>query len=82
MTPANVSDIDMFEALIQGDEEVLYGDAAYESEKHGDLLEKMGNGNALMHRGNKHHPLPESTKRRETPRYPGFECLPKASSDT
>ena len=64
MTPANVGDIDMFEALIQGDAKVLYGDAAYESEKHGDLLEKMGNGNALMHRGNKHHPLPESRKAR------------------
>ena len=64
VTPANVSDIDMFEALIQGDAKVLYGDAAYESEKHGDLLEKMGNGNALMHRGNKHHPLPESRKAR------------------
>ena len=62
MTPANVGDIDMFEALIQGDEEVLYGDAAYESVKHRDLLEKMGKGNALMHRGNKHHPLPESRK--------------------
>ena len=64
MTPANVGDIDMFEALIQGDEEVLYGDAAYESVKHRDLLEKMGKGNALMHRGNKHHPMPEDEKAR------------------
>ena len=75
VTPANVGDIDMFEALIQGDEEVLYGDAAYESVKHHgdaayesvkhrDLLEKMGKGNALMRRGNKHHPMPESRKAR------------------
>ena len=64
MTPANVGDIDMFEALIQGDEEVLYGDAAYESVKHRDLLEKMGKGNALMRRGNKHHPMPEEEKAR------------------
>ena len=64
VTPANVGDIDMFEALIQGDEEVLYGDAAYESVKHRDLLEKMGKGNALMRRGNKHHPMPEDEKAR------------------
>ena len=42
----------------------MYGDAAYESVKHRDLLEKMGKGNALMHRGNKHHPMPESRKAR------------------
>ena len=64
VTPANVGDIDMFEALIQGDEEVMYGDAAYESVKHRDLLEKMGKGNALMRRGNKHHPMPEEEKAR------------------
>ena len=59
VTPANVGDVQMFEALVQGDEKVVYADAAYESRRHTELLEHMGVENAVMHRGNKHHPLPE-----------------------
>ena len=64
VTPANMGDIQMFEALVQGDEEVVYADAAYESEKHTKLLDRMGKANAVMHRGNKHHPLPKAKKAR------------------
>lgn len=64
VTPANVGDVVMFEALIQGDEGMVCADAAYESERHTKLLEQMGKANAVMHRGNKHHPLPRFKKER------------------
>ena len=57
LTPAHVNDTLMCDALIQGDEEVLYADAAYETERRRGLLEEMGIGNAVMHRPNKHHPV-------------------------
>ena len=38
----------MCDGLIQGDEEVLYADAAYETGKRTELLEEMGIGNAVM----------------------------------
>ena len=52
MTPANVGDTDMFDALVQGDLDVMYADAAYESRKRTRRLEEMGIGNAVMHRVN------------------------------
>ena len=47
----------MCDVLIQGDEEVLYADAAYETAKRTELLEEIGIGNAVMHRANQYHPL-------------------------
>jgi IS5 family transposase len=63
LTPAHVNDTQMCDALIQGDEEVLYADAAYETERRAGLLEEMGIGNAVMHRANKHHPVLPPEKR-------------------
>ena len=63
VTPANVGDTDMFDALVQGDEDVMYADAAYESRKRTRRLEEMGIGNAVMHRANKHHPVLADDKR-------------------
>lgn len=63
LTPAHVSDTLMCDALIQGDEEVLYADAAYETERRAGLLAEMGIGNAVMHRANKHHPVLAPGKR-------------------
>ena len=53
----------MCDALIQGDEEVLYADAAYETERRTRHLEEIGVGNAVMHRANKHHPVLADEKR-------------------
>ena len=63
VTPAHVNDTQMCDALIQGDDEVLYADAAYETERRSELLEEMGIGNAVMHRANKHHPVLAAEKR-------------------
>ena len=62
-TPASVNDTLMCDALIQGDEEVLYADAAYETERRTRRLEEMGIGNAVMHRADKHHPVLPAEKR-------------------
>ena len=62
-TPANIGDTQMCDALIQGDEEVLYADAAYETERRTRRLEEMGIANAVMHRANKHHPVLPAEKR-------------------
>ena len=62
-TPANIGDTQMCDALIQGDEEVLYADAAYETERRTRHLEEIGVGNAVMHRANKHHPVLADEKR-------------------
>ncbi len=63
LTPAHVNDTLMCDALIQGGEEVLYADAAYETVHRTELLEEMGIGNAAMHRANKHHPVLAPEKR-------------------
>ena len=62
-TPASVNDTLMCDALIQGDEEVLYADAAYETERRTRRLEEMGIANAVMHRADKHHPVLPAEKR-------------------
>lgn len=63
LTPAHVSDTLMCDALIQGDEEVLYADAAYETARRSGMLAEMGIGNAVMHRPDKHHPVLAPEKR-------------------
>ena len=63
LTPAHINDTLMCDALIQGDEEALYADAAYETERRTEHLEEMGIANAVMHRPNKHHPVLPPEKR-------------------
>ena len=64
-TPANVGDTEVADALVSGDEEVVYGDKAYGSQERSKRLALMGIEDGLMRRANKHHPvLPEAERRR------------------
>ena len=64
-TPANVGDTEVADALVSGDEEVVYGDKAYGSQERSKRLAAMGIEDGLMRRANKHHPvLPEAERLR------------------
>ena len=65
LTPANVTDTEVADALVSGDEEVVYADKAYGSQERSTRLALMGIEDGIMRRGNKHHPvLPEGERRR------------------
>lgn len=62
-TPANVNDTVPADALIRGDERVVWGDAAYHTHRRQAALEARGQKPRLMRRANKHHPeLPPRLK--------------------
>lgn len=63
-TPANVNDTVPADALILGDEKVVWGDAAYHSHARQARLRQAGVKPRLMRRPNKHHPkLPPRLRR-------------------
>lgn len=55
-TPANVNDTTPADALIRGDERVVWGDAAYHTHERERTLRARGQTPRLMYRPNKHRP--------------------------
>jgi IS5 family transposase len=65
LTPANVNETVVADALIQGDEGAVYADAAYDTHARRALLKARAIKDRIMHRPNKHHPvLPPGQRRR------------------
>ena len=65
LTPANVNETVVADALIQGDEGAVYADAAYDTHARRAGLRARGIKDGIMHRANKHHPrLPRWQRRR------------------
>jgi IS5 family transposase len=65
LTPGNVNDTVVADALIQGDERAVYADAAYDTHARRARLRASGMTDGIMHRPNKHHPeLPPRQKQR------------------
>ena len=65
VTDASVTDTEMADALICGDERAAYGDQAYSTHARHARLTAMGVKDRLMRRPNRHHPdLPPRHKRR------------------
>jgi IS5 family transposase len=62
-TPANVNDTTPADALIRGDERVVWADAAYHTHAREAALKARGVKPRLARRANKHHPLSERMKR-------------------
>jgi len=63
-TPANVNDTVPADALIRGDERVVWGDAAYHTHRREAALKARGQKPRLTRRPNKYHPeLPPRVKR-------------------
>jgi IS5 family transposase len=62
-TPANVNDTTPADALIRGDEKVVWGDGAYHTHARERALRERGVKPRLMRRANKHHPLPPRLRR-------------------
>jgi IS5 family transposase len=56
LTPANVNETVVADALIQGDERAVYADAAYDTHARRALLKARRIKDRIMHRPNKHHP--------------------------
>lgn len=56
LTPANVNDTEPADQLIQGDEEAVYADQAYDTRRRRAALKASGTKDRIMHRPNKHHP--------------------------
>jgi IS5 family transposase len=64
-TDASVTDTELGDALICGDEDAVYGDQAYHTQARHERLSEVGIKDRLMRRPNKHHPqLPPRHKRR------------------
>jgi transposase, IS5 family len=65
LTPANVNETTVADALVQGDEGAVYADQAYASQARRAALAARGIKDRIMRRANKHHPeLRPSAKRR------------------
>ena len=65
LTPANVNDTEVADALVSGDEAAVYADKAYGSKQRSARLKSMGIKDRIMRRANKHHPvLPPWEQRR------------------
>ncbi len=65
LTPANVNETVVADALISGDEGAVYADAAYDTRARRAGLRARGIKDGIMHRANKHHPrLPRWQRRR------------------
>lgn len=63
-TPANVTDTTPADALLRGDERVVWGDGAYHTHRRQAALKAQGVKPRLMRRANKHRPeLPPRLKR-------------------
>lgn len=57
LTPANVNDTVLGDAMICGDEQALYADKAYDTHARRAHLRARGIADGIMHRPNKHHPV-------------------------
>lgn len=57
LTPANVNETSIADALVQGDERAVYADMAYDSKARRGALKRRGIKDRIMHRPNKHHPV-------------------------
>ncbi len=57
VTPANVNETDVADALVMGDEKAVYADKAYDTHARRRGLKERGLFPGIMHRPNKHHPL-------------------------
>ena len=65
LTPANVNDTEVAEALVRGDEAAVYADKAYGSKQRSAWLKSLGIKDRIMRRADKHHPvLPPWEQRR------------------
>ena len=54
LTPANVYESEVADALVSGDERAVYGDRAYESNRRRQWLLAQGINDRIMHRSHKH----------------------------
>jgi len=61
-TDAAQADITQMDALLHGDEDVVYGDQAYWSEPHREMYERLGVKYRINRRGTAHYPLTEREK--------------------
>ena len=72
LTPAKVYESEVADVLVSGDEQAVYGDRAYESNRRRQWLQSQGINDRIMHRSHKHQrELPHWQKRRNeliTPR--------------
>ena len=64
LTPANVNETVVADALVQGDEKAIYADQAYDTHARRAMLKSRGIKARLMHRPNKHHPVLSRWKQR------------------
>lgn len=65
LTPANVNETEIADALIRGDEKAVYADKAYDTKARRARLKAVRVKDRIMHRANKHHPvLPRWAARR------------------
>ncbi len=64
LTPANVNETQVADALIAGDEAAVYGDAAYGTHARSARLRALGIQDRLMRRPSKHHPRLSPAARR------------------
>ena len=65
LTPAKVYESEVADELVSGDEDAVYGDRAYESQKRRQRLKSLGIKDRIMHRSHKHQRgLPHWQKRR------------------
>ena len=65
LTPANVYESEVADALVSGDERAVYGDRAYESRRRRQWLRAQGINDRIMHRSHKHQQaLPSWQQRR------------------
>ena len=69
LTPANVYESEVADALVSGDERAVYGDRAYESRRRRQWLRAQGINDRIMHRSHKHQQraLPSWQQRNATP---------------
>lgn len=57
LTPANVAETSVADGLVQGDEQAVYADQAYDTKARRAGLRAGGIKDRIMHRPNKHHPV-------------------------
>ena len=63
MTPASVYDGKVFAPLVNGDEEWVFADKAYDSKENGETLQKRNIENGIMIKGVRNRPLGVIEKR-------------------
>jgi IS5 family transposase len=64
LTPANINESAVADALICGDEQQVYADKAYDSHERSRRLDAMGIANGIMRRGHRSRPLTAAERAR------------------